>query len=170
MSQYAPALSWILGFEDPHRNYNASMDNNGGGVIAGINSKSFPRQYAAIINLPISQRGPAVSQFYYEEFWMPLMLGGIESQDVADRVLDMSVNAGMVRAVELLQSAVNQLLQPGTLAVDGEMGAHTLEAVNGLNPESVMAAYRAQRMAYYQGCAGWSNPKIRAAWTARAEA
>lgn len=169
MAQFSPALSYLLDFEDRNRNYTAVMDSNGGGVIAGINSKSFPRQYAAIINMSVSQRGPAVSQFYYEEFWTPLMLGGIESQDIANRVLDMSVNSGPDHGVRLLQDSVNQL-QPGALVVDGKIGAHTLEAVNGLSAESVLAAYRVQRLAYYAGCADWSKPNIRAAWTARAEA
>ena len=92
MAQFSDALNFTLNFEDRNRTYSENIDNNGGRVIAGINSKSFPQDEAAIAALPQSQRAAAVSFFYYSKFWTPLQAGGLESQDVANRYFDCSVD------------------------------------------------------------------------------
>jgi lysozyme family protein len=170
MSQFAPALDFLLDNEDRQRAY-AIVPDTGGHAIAGINSASFSEQYAAIAALPQSQRGPAVASFYYEEFWKPLNAGGLSSQDLANRVLDMAVNGGLPEAAKLLQRSINTLTHAATpITVDGHIGAFTLQAANTLDPESLIAAYRAARVALYQeiALAHPEDQKYLAQWVARA--
>lgn len=169
MSQFAPALTFLLSNEDytPPR-YENAIDNNGGGVIAGINSKSFPDQYAAIAALPQDQRADAVYKFYFAYFWTPMGLGAIDSQDVATRVLDMGVNAGTHTSVQLLQQAVNSL--GNTIAEDGKIGPATIAAANACDPTALLAAFREQRENHYQMIVAKNpaNQRYLAGWLARA--
>ena len=169
MAQFSDALNFTLNFEDRNRTYAENIDNNGGRVIAGINSKSFPQDEAAIAALPQSQRAAAVSFFYYSKFWTPLQAGGLESQDVANRYFDCSVDCWIPEAIEMLQRAVNAL-HAGTVEVDGAIGPITLAAANSADPEALLAAYREQRVAYYEAIAA-KNPADKpdlAGWLVRA--
>jgi len=137
MSQFAPALSFLLDNEDHSRQYAAVPDVGG------------PVDYAKIVRIiPNSARASAVAEFYQSKFWTPMNLGGLDSQDLANRVLDEGVNAGAKTAIELLQGAVKDLRVP--LEVDGHMGPITLAAVNGRDPEAILAAFRQQRLQRYR--------------------
>lgn len=164
MAQFNPALNFLLNFEDAPRSYAPSTDNNGGHVIAGINSKSFPQAYMDIASLPVGSRANAVAKFYFSAFWNPMQIGGIESQDLANRVLDMGVNAGPVTSIRLLQRAVNALRT--SIAEDGKMGPETLEAVNCCNPDALLASFRSQRDAHYAKCE--ASPELHKVWHERA--
>ena len=169
MAQFEDALAYLLTKEDytPPR-YEPVTDNNGGTVIAGINSKSFPDDVATILDC--ANRAEAVKGFYLRVFWKPMLLGGIESQDVANRVLDMGVNAGMGRGIRLLQQAINALGH--NIAEDGVIGPVTIGTANTCDPDSLLASYRAQRVAYYNAIAAKNpdNLKYLAGWLKRANA
>lgn len=108
MSNFGPALDFLLDNEDERREC-CTVPDAGGYAISGINSRSFPEDFARINDLPQDQRGPEVARFYLLTFWAPLHLSGLASQDVANRVLDMAVNGGMGTSVRLLQQAINAL-------------------------------------------------------------
>jgi lysozyme family protein len=169
MSLFTPALNFVLDNEDRNRTYVATVDNNGGNVIAGINSKSWPEDYAKIAALPHIGRGAAIGSFYSARYFIPLKLGAITSQDVANRVMDMAVNGGSGTAVKLLQQAVNSL--GGKLAVDGGIGTETLLAVNMIDSTTLVNAYKAVRIARYEAIvkAHPEDETYLRAWEARAE-
>jgi lysozyme family protein len=146
MAQYPEALEFLLANEDSQHEY-AIVPDSVGFAISGINSHSWPSQYETIAALPQNQRAQAVSDFYLIHYWNPMKLGGINSQDLANRVMDQAVNGGFVGAVKMLQEAANSL--GATLTVDGFVGPATLEAVNALDPERMIAAYRLKRQQYY---------------------
>lgn len=171
MSQFSPAMDFLLNFEDAPRSYAETVDNNGGKVIAGINSKFFPSQESAIASVAPSQRPQPVAQFYYVNFWMPLQAGGINDQDVANRLLSCGVNCGMGTAVRLLQQAVNAI-HPGTVAQDGLIGPLTLEAVNATDPDALLASFRQEQANHYNELVA-ENPSLAPSlpvWLARAQA
>jgi lysozyme family protein len=171
VSQFLPAFNYILGWEDSKHEY-AIVPDTGGSAISGINSKAWPEQYAEIAKLPQADRGSAVSNFYSVYFWNPIQIGGIASQDVANRVLDMCVNGGRATGVMCLQRAVNACSGHMALETDGIIGAKTLEAVNAIEPETLLAAYRNARVAYYEAVlqANPSDEEYRADWLKRARA
>ena len=156
MSMFNPALNFMLDNEDRQRKY-ASVPDVGGYAISGVNSHSFPAQYAAIAAVPQAQRGPAVANFYETVFWVPLNIQGVADQDVANRVLDQSVNGGPKTGPMLLQQAANSF--GGTLTVDGVLGPDTLEVVNAINPANLLAAFRTARENRYRSIAA-RNPDL----------
>lgn len=146
VSTFHEALSFLLNNEDALRQY-AIVPDAGGFAISGVNSKSFPTQYARIAALPQSQRGPVVANFYLAEFWTPMKIEGIVSQDLANRVLDEGVNAGAGTSIRLLQKAANSL--GATLTIDGSLGPLSLAAINALDPDRLLNAFRLQRQQRY---------------------
>jgi lysozyme family protein len=170
MAQYLPAFSFLMGNEDSRLQY-ADVPDAGGRAISGINSLSFPDDYARIAAIAQIQRGPAVAEFYLKNFWNPMRAGGIEDQEVANRYFDAGVNMGMHTSCKLLQEAVN-LLKPDLLKEDGMNGPATLAAVNAQDPESLLAAFRSLRMGHYQAIIDRDPSKAiyKSSWSARAQA
>lgn len=146
MSQYLPALNYTLDWEDPKRLY-AVVPDTGGYAISGINSAAWPVEFKAISSAPQKERSNMVFDFYRFNFWNVMKVGGINFQDLANRVLDEGVNASSEVGIKLLQRAT--LAVGSKLDVDGVMGPETLEVVNGLDPERLLAWYRQTRLNYY---------------------
>ncbi len=135
-------------------------------AISGVNSGAFPKQFAIIAALPQAQRGPAVEQFYQEEFFNKYEAQ--LSDQVAERVLDTMVNNGPMTGVRLLQEAVNTL--GGALAVDGAWGAKTVAASNACDQGELVTAFQARRAALYRAIvtAHPEDAAYEAGWLARA--
>jgi lysozyme family protein len=170
VSQFPEALSFVLDNEDRNRLY-AVVPDPGGAAISGVNSRYWPTAYDHIYRLPQGQRALAVANFYQTEFWNVMRLGGIESQDLANRVLDEGVNAGPYTATKMLQEAVNAF-NAEKLQVDGILGSKSLDAINAADHENLLAMFRSLRKQRYQKIAA-DNPasaKYLPAWEARAEA
>lgn len=148
MSEFGPALEYLLDLEDEGRTYVEVTDNNGGKVIAGINSKSFPKEEAAIAAVVPSLRSTGVYKFYFAYFWQPLLLGSLQAQDIANRVLAASVNSGMYSGIKLLQEAANAC--GASITVDGKIGPITVAAANSADPASLLSAFRQQLEAAYR--------------------
>jgi len=166
MSQFPPALDFILNNEDRNREY-AIVPDKGGQAIAGINSHYWPTAFANISRLPQGERGPAIANFYKTEFWDVMRLGGINSQDLANRVLDEGVNAGPYTACRMLQQAVNQA-HGWNLTVDGILGPDSLTAINDSDSDKLIAVFGQLRQARYKATPG--TEQEHAAWEARARA
>lgn len=170
MAQFPPALDYILNNEDRNREY-AIVSDRGGEAIAGINSRSWPTAFVNIARLPQAQRGAAVANFYLTEFWNVMRLGGLESQDVANRVMDEGVNAGPYTATRMLQEAVNQA-QRWDVSIDGILGPDSLTAVNDADQEKLLAIYRTLRIQRYEKIVKLrpDDAQYLPAWEARARA
>lgn len=147
MSEFIPALSYTLNWEDPKRDY-AVVPDVGGFAIAGVNSNSWPEAYREITETSQSQRYAKISYFYYENFWVPLKIKGLDSQDLANRVFDEGVNASSLISSKLLQRAISSLGK--NLEVDGVIGPATLEAANSLDQEKLLVAFKEIRLHYYE--------------------
>lgn len=150
MAQFQPALDYVLDWEDPKREY-AAVPDVGGQAIAGVNSAAWPVDYPVIAAASGADRIRLVSNFYRYKFWNPIQVGGIQDQDTANRVMDQSVNGGGKTGPRLLQEAANSI--GANLIEDGALGPDTLEAVNGIDPDRLLATYRLARTNHYKSIA-----------------
>lgn len=66
----------------------------------------------------------AATEFYRQEFWKRYHLERIQDQQLANKMLDLTVNLGGTTAVRLLQRAA------GVEPVDGILGSRTAAAAN----------------------------------------
>ena len=170
MADFNTAINFVLQNEDSTHSYATVKDSPPGAyAISGINSAAFPDQFVVINSIPQAQRGPAVLDFYKQEFWNK-WYSQLISDDLACRVLDTAVNNGPGTAVKLLQLALNSIGTP-TLNVDGEWGPATLAAANYADPKSLLTAFRLARVNHYQAIVAKNpdNAKYLNVWLARAK-
>jgi lysozyme family protein len=171
MADFLPAFEYVMQYEDSRHSWAVVTDNNSGQVVAGINSKAFPEEVAAIVAVAQDQRESLIQTFYRNKLWTPMMLGALDSQDLASRVMDMETNAGEGAAGPELQNAINTLTS-NAVKVDGKVGPLTIAAANNQNQAALLNAFRAQRVAYYNEVAA-KNPddaQYLKVWLARAAA
>jgi type VI secretion system secreted protein VgrG len=175
MAEYDLAFQWTMQFEDSQMACAVVADAVPAGcsgpcyAISGINSGLWPTEFAAIAALPQASRAPAVEAFYQAHYWNN-WFAQLDSDDLAKRVFDFAVNGGPGTAVMTLQRAVNAL--GGSLAVDGGWGPLTLAAVNAADPNALLEAFIAARVAHYEAIAA-ANPadaQYLNNWLARAQA
>lgn len=149
MADWGTCFNWLLDNEDRTRAYKTVPDYPPGAfAISGINSKSFPVEFASIDDVPQAQRGPLVEQFYRTKFWN-VWFDRITSTEVAKRVFDCAVNNGPGTAVKILQRSINTIT-PSTVMVDATWGPGTLNALNGEDEAAMVKAFQDQRLSYYQ--------------------
>jgi lysozyme family protein len=103
---------------------------------------------------------------YRRYWWTAYGYGGIESQAIATKVLDLSVNMGAKESHRSLQRAVRAAGGP-CLVEDGMLGPKTLQAVNHLNPAALLSAYRSEAASHYRSL---HQPHFEKGWLNRAYA
>ncbi|MDL5364561.1 glycosyl hydrolase 108 family protein [Xanthomonas sp. NCPPB 2654] len=147
----------------------------GGATNRGITVATFQRDAQPVLGeAPTLQALHALTPMqaaaiYKQDYWDKLDADQIASQPLAEILFDFYVNAG-TEAVLLLQRILQQLGASG-LAVDGQMGAATLAALQAADPAKVYALYRQGRIDYYQRLAAErpADARFLAGWIARAE-
>ena len=174
MADFNLAFQWTMQFEDPRMACAQVPDAAPAGcagpcyAISGINSGAWPDAFSMIATQPQASRAPAVQAFYQAHFWNN-WFAQLDTDDLAKRVFDFAVNGGSGTAVRTLQRAVNQL--GGSLTVDGGWGPSTIAAANSADPDALVQAFIAARVAHYQAIVA-GNPadaKYLDVWLARAQ-
>lgn len=162
-SSFAPAFDFMMNHEDPKREGVITRDS-GGLTRWGISQKAFP-------NVDIrSLRLEDAANIYRDSYFRPMHGYDIASQDVANKLFDMAVNMGIATATRLCQKACCDLGQ--LIAVDGQFGCNTLEAVNKCDGDALVGLLRAYSKSHYEEIAD-NNPDLKrylAGWLNRAEA
>jgi len=182
MANFLTCFNWTMGSEDAGRKYATVADpvrvldtdtpevaalKRNAQSISGINSYSWPKEFAFINSLPLDQRAVPVQAFYYANFWNH-WYAQLTSNDVAKRVFDMAVNGGPGTAVKLLQKAVNDQRGEIWLETDGIWGPLTISEVNDCDPTDLVPVFQQCRIAYYKAIPN-ASPQLLAEWIARAE-
>lgn len=148
MADFKIALAWVL--QPSHEGgYANNPHDSGGETYRGISRKNFPTwagwvaidRYKAqplmVRSLNETLAGDlglqnAVQDFYFKQYWQKSGYGGIKSQAVATKLLDLDVNVESNAiggpAVRCLQRALNSCGQAVT--VDGHLGPATLGAID----------------------------------------
>jgi lysozyme family protein len=173
MSSFETAYNWMMDNEDAARTCAQVPDAPPGAfAISGINSAAWPEEFEAIAALSEDQREPLVQEFYENHFWNN-WYAQMVSDDLCKRVFDFAVNAGSAASVRCLQQALNALAGSGgaQLVDDSDWGPITVDAANSADSAALVAAFQAERAAFYQAIVA-AKPSLSiylAAWTVRAQ-
>ena len=110
-----------------------SGDMGGNYEVAGINDRYHPEAFKRISVLPPQDRARAAAE-YIQGYTAPL----VEKlpQAIQPFTQDMAFNRGLGGATKYLQQGLNALGQKVT--VDGGIGPQTLQAINQVDPRSLM--------------------------------
>jgi lysozyme family protein len=132
MAEFSLAIPIVLENEGGY--VNDPLDP-GGETNFGISKRSYPT--VDIKNLTKEE----ATAIYLRDFWK---FGGIIDQSVANKVFDSYVNMEHI-AIFLLQEIVLQVVKP-----DGIYGEVTEDAVNRMDPNALLTAYRAKLEQHYR--------------------
>ena len=91
-------------------------------------------------------------------FWQNTNIFLIDSQMLANKVFDLSVNMGAIQAIKLLQEALNMNIST-SIGVDGIIGRKTLNAINNVSIDVLMKDYKDTAAAYYKRLVA-QNPNL----------
>jgi lysozyme family protein len=149
VSNFDEAIGFVLSNEGGLSNDPADP---GGLTNFGISQKQYPA-----LDIRNLTREDAV-QIYQDDYWNKFQYGDITSQRVATKVFDAAVNMGPVRAIRLLQLAVN-------VQADGVLGVQTIAAVNAADESNLMDEFKAQLAKYY---CDLGKPEFMLGWLRRA--
>ena len=142
MAEFLPAFERMIVNEGGYVLHTVK-DDRGGATYAGI-ARAFHPNWQGWRFIDQGETPPAdlVRQFYRSQFWHPLRLDEVTHQEVAANIFDFGVNAGISTAAKLAQLVVGA-------TPDGKIGAKTLQALNGIDPDLFVARYALAKMARY---------------------
>jgi lysozyme family protein len=161
------AIDYVLGWEDATLSGAITTAPDGKRTRFGIDEHWHPELtnclfYSSMGQVAALQIARGIYDISYCE---PLCIAEIASQDVANKLLSLGVNVGVMNAARMLQDAV-------TVVGDGRIGPLTLHALDLADPEKVLADLRAEAENYYDELVK-ANPNLevyRAGWLRRAAA
>ena len=159
MSSYEQAIAKTELWEGGYSN---NPSDSGGETYRGISRNNWPNWSGWVVIdedksqpfFPATLDGnsslqAAVVDFYRQNFWNGY--GGINNQDVANKIFDLSVNVGTRHAVSIAQIAAG-------CSVDGKYGPNTQAAINSHLNGSLLPKIEAAAEQYYRAIVA-SNPQ-----------
>ena len=138
--EFKNAVEVILMHEGGYAN---NPKDPGGETNFGISKRAYPKE--DIKNLTKER----AIEIYYKDYWLPSSCDKMPYK-IALNVFDMSVNAGVLKSIKLLQTALG-------VKADGIIGKVTLGAL--ANSKDIVYLFAAERIKYYSNTGGWSTFK-----------
>jgi predicted peptidoglycan binding protein/glycosyl hydrolase family 108 len=152
LADFESAFLFVMRHEDPRLIGIITVDQ-GGRTRFGVSEKAHPEAW---------KNGPPsfddALKLAQVEFWDRHSLAGVNSQEVANYILDMIYNEGP-GAIRMVQVALNDF---EFVAVDGGLGAQTLAAINRQEPAAFLRALSHRRKLFYKHLA--DAKRVNARW------
>ena len=124
--------------------YSNDPDDAGGETKYGISKRSYPQE--DIKNLTVDR----AIEIYTRDWWNPLNLSSIQDQTTANLVFRFAVNSGKETAVKMLQESLNTFVPIiPSVAIDGQLGQRTLQAINNIRTIRLHDTFRVATCKYY---------------------
>ena len=169
MSDFKPAFEFTMQHEDASRSGKVTVDA-GGRTRFGIAEKFHADLPEEFFGGPAEDALAQAEEIEEREYWHPMRLAEVESQDVANKLFDMAVNMGVRQAALYAQRAANTFASG--LMEDGVIGAQTLAAINRAAPLAFYQLLCELSAAHYRHLAAVNPTQERnlSGWMKRAEA
>ena len=144
MADVNAAIDYVLQWEDSTLSGVITTADDGKRTRFGIDEHWHPEltnclYYASMGKVAALQIARGIYELSYCQ---PLCIAEIGNQEIANKLLSLGVNVGLVPAARMLQDAV-------TVAGDGRIGPLTLHALDFSEPETVLARLRDEAESYY---------------------
>src|SRR5277367_6718404 len=144
MANQDVAIDYVLGWEDSTLSGVITTAADGKRTRFGIDEHWHPELTNCLYFGSMGQVAALqIARGIYEvSYCQPLCIAEIANQEIADKLLSLGVNVGVVTAARMLQDAV-------TVVGDGRIGPLTLHALDLSDPEKVQADLRTEAESYY---------------------
>lgn len=164
MASFELAYKFLAPHEYNEKNILSDDPNDAGGLTKyGISQRAFPNE--DIKNLSL-ERAKQLTKIYY---WNPTNLDQIESQEVANSLLDYFFHSGTDEVFKVQGLLVNRFgknLDPTgkTDGIDGQLGPITAGAINSINPNLFGIELNKMREMYLRSLSAWDNYEKNFTW------
>jgi lysozyme family protein len=155
MADFNLYKSTALLFEGGFQNIPSDNGNyNSLGVLAGTNLGISARFYETILGYPpteldmkliTKQRAESILKIH---FWDFALADKIESQKVAETIVDHSINAGPKAAAYITQEVLKKYFNKN-IAIDGSIGMQTINHINSVNDRKLFVKISQYRLINY---------------------
>ena len=167
MANVGAAIDYVLGWEDANLSGVITVTADGKRTRFGIDEHWHPELTNCLFYSSMGKVAAlAIARGIYDgRYCQPLCIAEIADQEIANKLLSLGVNVGVVTAARMLQDAVE-------VAGDGRIGPLTLHALDLADPEKVIADLRQEAENYYEALVR-AHPEMvvyRAGWLRRAAA
>lgn len=136
----------------------------GGATMKGVTLKTFRQYYGADCSIDELKKitDEQWSYIFKVGYWDKMKADGINSQSVANILVDFAYNSGPITAIKRLQALLD-------VKVDGIIGNVTISALNAKSPLPLFGAIKQDRIKYIdQICKSRpANEKFRKGWMNR---
>lgn len=145
---YGISLRYIKSESDANKSALDDFDFNNDGTVNGKDIRKMSKQQAIDI--------------YKSYWWDKYKYSSINSQALATKVFDLSINMGHKQAIIALQRAV-RAVTGNKMADDGDLGPITLAVVNNIDANLLLVALRSEAAGIYRSIGqkefinGWLN-------------
>src|ERR1700735_207948 len=161
MANVNAAIDYVLGWEDATLSGAITTAPDGKRTRFGIDEHWHPELSNCLFYSSMGQVAALqiARGIYDASYCQPLCIAEIADQEIANKLLSLGVNVGVVNAARMLQDAV-------TVAGDGRIGPLTLHALDLADPQKVLADMREEAERYYDALVA-KDPKLavyRAGW------
>lgn len=151
MAEFEPAWEFLLPHEGGFQKIADDPGNWTGGEVGAGELKGTKFGISAARYPGLDIEGLTIQEahdIYLRDWWDKEAYLLIDSQDVANKVFDLSVNMGVIPAFKVLQRAI---LDCGwSIPVDGKLGPLTLNTINQTNDQNLLTKIRCRATDYYQ--------------------
>lgn len=134
MADFEPAVEYVLSNEGGYSN---DTVDHGGQTAYGITFAQAKAHGFDVASLTIDQ----AKSIYLADYWLPA-LAQLTDQRVADKVLDILVNTGVIGGTKIIQRGVS-------VPADGLFGPRTVSVLNDLDPETAIEQMSYSLSDYY---------------------
>lgn len=142
MAEFDPAFDVVILNEGGFRLTDIRGDK-GGQTYAGISRKRNPDWSGwRAVDAGETPDTSQVRAFYKHEYWDRVRGDDVTDSRIAQSLFDFAVNAGPVIAIKLAQAVCG-------VVCDGQLGPRSLEALNGIIPDTFVERYALAKVARY---------------------
>ncbi len=167
MADLRRAIDYVLRFEDATLSGAITRSPDGKRTRFGIDEHFHPELTNCLFfgSMGCTAALEVAIGVYDRDYCQPLCIEQIVSQEIANRLLSLGVNCGVVTAARMLQETLQ-------VSGDGRIGPITLDRLDRANPQAVLEDLRGRATAHYEELVR-KNPSLRlylAGWMRRAAA
>ncbi|AUC13688.1 hypothetical protein BTO06_00355 [Tenacibaculum sp. SZ-18] len=144
-----------LKFEGGYQKLSSDPGNyNSRGDLVGTNMGIAATTYEKWLNRPPTVEDmksitvSIASEIYKSWYWDTVRASEINSQAVAENIVDHAINAGPGTIAKIVQGILNKYYKKN-LVVDGAIGANTIKAINAVAPTKLFQKISQYRLEYY---------------------
>ncbi len=145
-----------LKFEGGYQKLSSDPGNyNSKGELVGTNLGISAKAYESWINRPPTEQEmraitkEIATNIFKAWYWDAVKASEINSQAVAENIVDHAINAGPGRIGKIVQEILNKYFHKN-LVVDGAIGYQTVVAINEVNPTKLFQKISQYRLEYYE--------------------